>query len=131
MIAFAAAAYGWAVLATSSYVAKASFAASMVLCLAAFCKANQQIRFLHRSILNSDGEQIIRKQLGHLSPGNGTEIFKPSRLKCMVWLMSVTLNHMGQIALFVGLSVTLTGPAFGEACALRWECDDTKVGLEI
>ena len=130
MIAFAAAAYGWAVFATSSYIAKSSFAAAMVLCLTAFCKANQQIRFLHRSILISNGEEIIKAQLGSpiLLPGGR---FKPSRIKCTVWQMSVILNHMGQIALFVGLAVTLTGPAFGNTCALRWECADTKVGFGI
>jgi hypothetical protein len=37
------------------------------------------------------------------------------------------LNHLGQIALFVGLAVTLADPAFSEGCALRWEYADIKV----
>lgn len=62
--AFGVTAYSWATFATSSFFAKTAFAAAMVLCLTAFCKANQQIR--HRSVLIPDGEAIIKAQLGSI-----------------------------------------------------------------
>jgi hypothetical protein len=48
-------------------------------------------------------------------------------MKILAWHTSIVLNHMGQIALFVGLAVTLAGLALSDACSLRWDCADRKV----